>query len=78
MNKGDTMNHHIDKISEMAQILKDLGKSISDRAIMNKIVASLPPSYNSVVSAWANVDNDKQNMENLSSRLFRHEHVLKM
>jgi hypothetical protein len=45
---------------------------------MNKIVANLPPSYNSVMSTWANVNNDKQTMDNLSSRLFRHELVLKM
>jgi hypothetical protein len=30
------------------------------------------------MSAWANVDNDKQTMDNLSSRPFRHELVLKM
>jgi hypothetical protein len=27
----------------------------------------LPPSYNSVMLTWANVDNDKQTMDNLSS-----------
>jgi hypothetical protein len=45
---------------------------------MNKIVASLPPSYNNIILAWANVDNNKQTMENLSSRLFWQELVLKM
>jgi hypothetical protein len=45
---------------------------------MNKIVSSLPPSYNSVGSAWVNVETDKQNMDNLSARLLRHELVLKM
>lgn len=78
MRKGDTINHHIDKLCEMAQTLRDLGEQVSDRSIMNKIVGSLPPSYNSVLSAWANVETNKQTMENLSSRLFRHELLLKM
>ena len=45
MQRGDTMNDHIDKVCEMAQVLKDLGETISDRALLNKIVGSLPPSY---------------------------------
>jgi hypothetical protein len=59
MKKGDNMNNHVDKICEMAQLLKDFGETISDRAIINKIVGSLPPSYNNVSSAWANVEIDK-------------------
>jgi hypothetical protein len=78
MKKGDSMNAHIDKLNEMAQVLRDVGEPISERAVMNKIVSSLPPSYNSVGSAWVNVETDKQNMDNLSARLLRHELVLKM
>jgi hypothetical protein len=78
MKKGDNMNAHIDKLNEMAQVLRDVGEPISERVVMNKIVSSLPPSYNNVGSAWANVETDKQNMDNLSARLLRHELVLKM
>ena len=78
MQQGDTMNDHIDKVCEMVQVLKDLGETISDRALLNKIVGSLPPSYNGVVNAWTNVEYDKQTLEVLSARLFRHELVLKM
>jgi hypothetical protein len=78
MQKGDTMNDHIDKVCEMAQVLKDLGETISDHALLNKIVGSLPLSYNNVVNAWTNVEQDKQTLKVLLSRLFRYELMLKM
>ena len=40
------MNQHLDKVFRIVEILKDL-----ERTSINKIVASLPPSYNGVSNA---------------------------
>ena len=44
---------------------------------MAKIISSLPPSYNSVITAWSNVDPLKQIVDLLEERLLQHEAILK-
>ena len=40
---------------------------------MGKILASLPPKFNGLTTAWDSVDSDQQNVNNLQERLLKEE-----
>ena len=76
MSIGDSINTHINKVLTMAKNLKDLGKPVEEDSIITKIICSLPPSYNSIVTAWANLPIEQQNVANLKVRLLQLEDLL--
>lgn len=76
MTIGDDINTHINKILSIANLLKDLGKPLDEDMIITKIMCSLPASYNSIVTAWANVPEEHQTIANLKVRLLQLEHLL--
>lgn len=73
MESGDTVVQHVSKIKNMALQLKNLGAEMPDDTVMAKILAGLPPTYSSFQTAWDNVDEAKQTMDNLTERLVREE-----
>ena len=76
MAMGDDINTHITKILSIGSLLKDLGKPIDDDMVITKIMCNLPASYNNIVTAWANVPEDQQTIQNLKVRLLQLEHLL--
>lgn len=76
MAKGDSINTHINKIMSIGNLLKDLGKPLSDDLILSKMLGSLPPSYNGIRTAWINVPESEQTVANLKVRLLQMEHIL--
>ena len=50
MCAGDSINTHINKVLSMGNLLKDLGQLIAEEMLVTKIVCSLPPSYNSIIT----------------------------
>lgn len=60
-------------IKNMALQLKNVGEKMSDATVMAKILSGLPQSYSSFQTAWDNVDENKQMIENLTERLMREE-----
>ena len=76
MNVGDSINTHINKIQTIANCLKDLGKPVEEDSIITKIICSLPPAYNSIVTAWANLPVEQQTVVNLKARLLQLENLL--
>lgn len=73
MNPSDLVVQHVAKIQNMASQLKDLGETVSDVAIMAKILASLPAKYGSLVTAWDSVETAHQTIANLQLRLLKEE-----
>lgn len=73
MSSNDSVAQHVAKVENMARQLIDLDENISDITIMAKILGSLPSKYNAFVTAWDSVDTDKQNLENLTTRLLKEE-----
>ena len=69
MESNDTVVKHVSRILNMAAQLADVGEEMSDVAIMAKILASLPPRFNPLKSAWDSVDTERQKLENLQERL---------
>ena len=51
MSIGDSINTHVNKVISMGNLLKDLGKPVDEDMLITKIICSLPPSYNSIVTA---------------------------
>ena len=77
MSPTDDISSHVQNITNMAVILADLKHPLTESMIIAKIISSLPPSYNSVIAAWSNVDPLKQTADLLEERLLRHEAILK-
>jgi len=73
MATGDSVAQHIAKVESMARQLKDLGETVSNVALMAKILGSLPSKYNALITAWDSVDTDKQTLQSLTSRLIKEE-----
>ena len=76
MSIGDSINVHVNKVISLGNLLKDLGKEVDDDMLITKIICSLPPSYNSIVTAWANVPDDEQTVANLKVRLLQLENLM--
>lgn len=76
MNKGDSINTHVNKLISMGNFLKDLGQPVGEELLLTKIICSLPPSYNTCVAAWANVPVQEQTVASLKIRLLQMENIL--
>ena len=76
MDSKDSIAQHIAKIENLAQQLKDTGETVSDIAIITKILGSLPPKFRSFRQAWLSQDETKQTIRNLMSRLIDEENGL--
>ena len=77
MSATDDISSHVQHVTEMADVLADLGNTMSKITIMSKIICSLHPSYNSVITAWSNVHPDEQTVDALEDRLTRYEELMK-
>jgi hypothetical protein len=62
----------------MARQLSDLGCPIPESMVVMKILCSLPPSFNTIGSAWDNLPTEMQTVHNLTVRLLKQETVNKM
>ena len=73
MESNDTISQHISKVQNMAAQLNDVVETVSDVAIMAKILASLPSRFNALKTAWDSVEPERQTLENLQERLLKEE-----
>lgn len=76
MSACDSVVSHIAKVENLALQLRDVGETVSDVAIMAKIIASLPSKYNAFKTAWDSVPADQQSVEVLTERLVKEESQL--
>ena len=68
---------NITRVQLLANKLLQLGETLSEAQQVTKIICSLPPSYQSIVSAWDNVPENQQTLANLKARLLKHESLMK-
>lgn len=73
MEANDSIAQHIAKVESLAKHVKEAGDQISEAAIMMKIISTLPPKYRNFRQAWLSLDDAKQNIPNLTSRLLDEE-----
>lgn len=69
MDINDSIATHIAKVENLARQIRDTGENLSDIAIMTKILGSLPSKFRSFRQAWLSLDETKQTIQNLTSRL---------
>ncbi|CAK1592875.1 unnamed protein product [Parnassius mnemosyne] len=73
MLPGDSVAQHISKVESLAKQLKESGETVSDMAIITKILGTLPPKYRSLRQAWMSLDSKQQTIVNLTARLLDEE-----
>ncbi|KAG5889107.1 hypothetical protein JTB14_003910 [Gonioctena quinquepunctata] len=66
---NESISSYISKIEEIKNKLKQAGETSSDKMIITKILMSLPDKNKHFTSAWESVSEDKQTLEELTSRL---------
>lgn len=76
MNPSDSVAQHISKVENLARQIADTGDTISDTAVITKILGSLPPKYWSIRQAWLSLEESKQTITNLTARLLDEERNL--
>lgn len=69
---------HVTAIEALANQLSDLGSPVTELNLVTKIICTLPPSFEIVVAAWENLEDDKKTLQLLISRLLKHESLRKM
>ncbi|KAK7861884.1 hypothetical protein R5R35_001481 [Gryllus longicercus] len=69
MKDSDSVAQHIANVENLAKKLKDIGETVSDAAIMTKIISTLPQKFLNFRQAWLSVSEDRQKLRNLTSRL---------
>ncbi len=65
------------KIESITCQLKDLDKAFDESVIMSKIICNLPAEYDSLISAWNNMPEGQQKLDNLTLELLKEETKLK-
>ncbi|KZR97416.1 putative Copia protein (Gag-int-pol protein), partial [Daphnia magna] len=68
-----TVRYHIEAIKLLVQQFKDAGGLADDDGTCNKIITSLPPSYNNFLTAWESSPILERTLANLVTRLDREE-----
>ncbi|XP_011704270.1 PREDICTED: uncharacterized protein LOC105459727 [Wasmannia auropunctata] len=64
---------HISKVESLARQIKDSGDTVSNLAIMTKIISTLPMKYKGFRQAWMSTPEDQQTLSNLTARLLDEE-----
>ncbi len=73
----DDMTTHLQKLSSIADKLRELGQPMDEMQLVTKALATLPEKFRIVRSVWANVPLEERTMDNLLQRLRSEENVLK-
>lgn len=74
---GDDMTVHIQKLSSIADKLKELGQPLDNMQLVTKALATIPEKFRIVRSVWANVPLNERTIDNLLQRLRLEENVVK-
>ena len=62
MNSNESIAQHVAKVENLARQVKESGESLSDIAIITKILSILPTKYRSFRQAWLSLAEDKQTL----------------
>lgn len=73
MNPAESVAQFIARVESLAQQIKDSGDTISDTAVITKILSSLPTKFGTFRQAWLSLDESKQTVRHLTARLIDEE-----
>lgn len=69
------MTVHIQKLSSIADKLRELGQPVDNMQLVTKALATIPEKFRIVRSIWANVPLNERTIDNLLQRLRLEENV---
>ncbi|KAF2904239.1 hypothetical protein ILUMI_01935 [Ignelater luminosus] len=67
--EGQGLAAHVSSLEDIRNQLKQLGEDMSDHMLIIKILMTLPNEFAHFASAWESVDENKQTLNELMSRL---------
>lgn len=73
MKPEDSVIQHVASVQNLASQLKDAGQDIHDGEVMAKVLGSLPPKYNTLITVWDSVPIVEQKIGVLLERLVKEE-----
>lgn len=76
MSPTDSVIQHVSTVQNMARQLIDLGETVSEAAVIAKILSSLTTRFSVFKTAWDSVDPERQTVANLLERLIREDQNL--
>ncbi|KAI9551052.1 hypothetical protein GHT06_007656 [Daphnia sinensis] len=76
--EGQSVMAFINEVEQVGRHLDDLNHPLSEIQLINKIIMSLPPSYQAFQTVWDSVPAGSRTMNLLSQRLQKEEKVAKM
>jgi hypothetical protein len=75
--QGDDMRTHIQKLSNVADKLREREQPLSNIQLVSKALATLPETFRIVRSVWASVPAADRTLDHLLQRLLTEENVVK-
>ncbi|KAK9687529.1 hypothetical protein QE152_g36190 [Popillia japonica] len=79
LNVGnETASAYISKIEEIRNKLEQAGEELSDKMVITEVLMQLPDEYKHFRYTWESVSQDKQTLEELTSRLLIEEERCKV
>lgn len=76
MSSTESVAQHIAKVENLAKQIRETGDSISEAAVITKILGTLPSKFRNFRQAWLSISEDKQTIPNLTARLLDEENSL--
>lgn len=73
MNRDESIAQHVAKVENLASQVRETGETLSDVAIVIKILGTLPMKYRNFRQAWLSIDETRQTLPNLTARLLDEE-----
>ena len=73
MNSNESIAQHVAKVEILARQVKESSESLSDIAIITKILSTLPTKYRNFRPAWLSLAEDKQTLPSITARLLDEE-----
>ncbi|KAJ8867957.1 hypothetical protein PR048_031766 [Dryococelus australis] len=73
MEGNEGIIKYISKVENLTKLIREMGDSMTDTAVITKIPSSLPDKYTNVCQAWLSTDESRQTIHNLTARLLDEE-----
>ena len=71
--ESESVAHNLSKIEQLATKMKSLGSEVPESMLVTRILSILPRKFNHFHSAWDSVEDNRRNLENLTTRLMAEE-----
>ena len=71
--ESESVAHNLSKIDQLATKMKSLNSDFPESMLVTRILSILPRKFNHFHSTWDSVEDNRRNLENLTTRLMAEE-----